>query len=63
MLSSWYGVVEIKALGGSWLAVLEPEAMNDSVAKNCSKRSTSEQDSTRLANTYRSTVTAFAAGC
>ena len=62
MLSGWCGVVKIKALGGSWVE-LELEAMNDSVAKTVVKRSTSEQDGTRLANTYRSTVTAFAAGC
>ena len=37
--------------------------IHDLYYKNCSKRSRSEQDGTRLANTYRSTVTAFAAGC
>ena len=42
---------------GSW-AELELEAMNDhdSVAKTVVNRSTSEQNSTRLANTDRSTV-------
>ena len=58
------GIVEIKAVDGSWLAILEPEAIYDSVTNDrFSKQSTSEKDSTRLDNTHRSTVTAFAAGC
>lgn len=38
MLSGWCGVVEIKVLGGSWLTVLELEAMNHSVAINKRER-------------------------